>query len=284
MGIDYNKRPSAPQQPPTPPQPPAQPYQQQPPAYPPQQPPAQPYQQPYPPQQPPAQPFQQQPPAQPYQQQPPVQQYQQPPAQAPVSLQKVTLTKSAPSVSLTKQGSTTGQLRINLNWTSGAKKGGFFKRASGVDLDLACLWEFTDGSKGIVQALGNSFQAPRQGQPIIYLDGDDRSGSAVGGENMYIDLGATQNIRRILIFAYIYEGAPNWAAANGVVTVFPTNGPQIEVHLDEADQSALSCAIALFENRGGELVINREVRYIRGAQDKVDEAYGWGLNWKAGRK
>ena len=256
MGIDYNKRPSAPQQPPTPPQPPAQPYQQQPPAYPPQQPPAQPYQQPYPPQQPPAQPYQQQ----------------------------ATLTKSAPSVSLTKQGSTTGQLRINLNWTSGAKKGGFFKRASGVDLDLACLWEFTDGSKGIVQALGNSFQAPRQGQPIIYLDGDDRSGSAVGGENMYIDLGATQNIRRILIFAYIYEGAPNWAAANGVVTVFPTNGPQIEVHLDEADQSALSWAIALFENRGGELVINREVRYIRGAQDKVDEAYGWGLNWKAGRK
>ena len=286
MGIDYTKRPS---QPAAPQQPPAQPYPQQPPAQ--QYPPAQPYQQPpaqpYPQQQ---QPYQQQPPAQqypqqPYPGQPPAQPYQQPPAQPPVSLQKVTLTKSAPSVSLTKQGATSGQLRVNLNWTTGAKKGGFFKRAGGgVDLDLACLWEFTDGSKGIVQALGNSFQAPRQGQPIIYLDGDDRSGSAAGGENMYIDLAATQNIRRILIFAYIYEGAPNWAAANGVVTVFPNNGPQIEVFLDEADQSALSCAIALIENRGGELVINREVRYIRGAQDKVDEAYNWGLNWKAGRK
>ncbi|HMS77342.1 tellurium resistance protein [Gordonia sp. (in: high G+C Gram-positive bacteria)] len=214
-------------------------------------------------------------------QQPPTQQA---PAQPGISLQKVTLTKSAPSVSLAKQGSAVGQLRVNLNWTSGAKKGGFFKRSSGIDLDLACLWEFTDGSKGIVQALGNSFQAPREGKPIILLDGDDRSGSGTGGENMYIDLAATQQIRRILIFAYIYEGAPNWAAANGVVTVFPTNGPQIEVRLDEADQSALSCAIALFENRGGELVVNREVRYIRGAQDKVDEAYNWGLNWKAGRK
>ncbi|MCS3877117.1 tellurium resistance protein [Gordonia amarae] len=274
MGIDYTKRPSqpaAPQQPPAQPYPPQQPPAQQ---YPPTQPYQQPPAQPYPPQQ---QPYPGQPPAQPYQQQPP--------AQAPVSLQKVTLTKSAPSVSLTKQGATTGQLRVNLNWTTGAKKGGFFKRAAGgVDLDLACLWEFTDGSKGIVQALGNSFQAPRQGQPIIYLDGDDRSGSAAGGENMYIDLAATQNIRRILIFAYIYEGAPNWAAANGVVTVFPSSGPQIEVFLDESDQSALSCAIALIENRGGELVINREVRYIRGAQDKVDEAYNWGLNWKAGRK
>jgi tellurite resistance protein TerA len=26
------------------------------------------------------------------------------------------------------------------------------------------------------------------------------------------------------------------------------------------------------------------VRYIRGGQDKVDEAYGWGMNWTAGRK
>ena len=91
-------------------------------------------------------------------------------------------------------------------------------------------------------------------------------------------------IRRILIFAYIYEGTPNWAGANGVVTLFPANGPEIEVRLDEADQSALSCAIALFENRGGELVLNREVRYIRGAQDKVDEAYGWGMNWRGARK
>lgn len=244
MGIDYTKRPKAQPAPPAPPQPPVQPYQQQ-------------------------------PPAQPYQQQPP--------AQAPISLSKVTLTKSAPSVSLTKQGSATGQMRVNLNWTAGSK-GGLFKRSTGVDLDLACLWEFSDGDKGIVQALGNSFQAPYSGQPIIYLDGDDRSGSVTGGENMYIDLSQTHRIRRVLIFAYIYEGAPNWAAANGVVTLFPASGPQIEVRLDESDQGAISCAIALLENRGGDLVINREVRYIRGSQSAVDQAYNWGLTWKAGRK
>ncbi len=218
-------------------------------------------------------------PAAPAQQPPPPQ----PSPQPPVSLQKLTLTKSAPSVSLTKQGSTTGQLRVNLNWTQG-RGGGLFRRSSGVDLDLACLWEFTDGTKGIVQALGNSFQAPRTGNPVIYLDGDDRSGSVAGGENMYIDLSQSQRIRRILIFAYIYEGTPNWASANGVVTVFPQSGPQIEVLLDDATNGAVSCAIALLENRNGELVINREVRYIRGAQDAVDHAYGWGLNWKGGRK
>jgi tellurite resistance protein TerA len=208
-----------------------------------------------------------------------------------VSLSKVTLTKSAPSVSLTKRGATGGQLRVNLQWSTGAapQKKGLFGRLSGgggggIDLDLACLWEFTDGSKGVVQALGNAFQAPYRGTPIIRLDGDDRSGSAAGGENMFIDLARVNEIRRILVFAFIYEGVPNWASADGVVTLFPASGPEIEVRLDESDTGAPTCAIALLENKGGELTVHREVRYIRGGQDKVDQAYNWGMNWTAGRK
>jgi tellurite resistance protein TerA len=207
-----------------------------------------------------------------------------------VSLSKVTLTKAAPSVSLTKRGAAGGQLRVNLQWSTGAapaKKGLFGRLAGpsgGVDLDLACLWEFTDGSKGVVQALGNAFQAPYQGQPIIRLDGDDRSGSNVGGENMFIDLSRVNEIRRILVFAFIYEGVPNWASADGVVTLYPSSGPEIEVRLDEADSGSPTCVIALLENKGGELTVNREVQYIRGGQADVDRAYGWGMEWARGRK
>ncbi|QJY48396.1 TerD family protein [Pseudonocardia broussonetiae] len=220
----------------------------------------------------------------------------QPPAATPpaggggVSLSKVTLTKSAPSVSLTKGGGASGQLRVNLQWSTGAapQKKGLFGRLTGggggVDLDLACLWEFTDGSKGVVQALGNAFQAPYQGAPIIRLDGDDRSGSNVGGENMFIDLSRINEIRRILVFTFIYEGTPNWASADGVVTLFPAGGPEIEVRLDESDPGSPTCVIAMLENRGGELVVNREVRYIRGGQADVDRAYGWGMDWARGRK
>lgn len=206
-----------------------------------------------------------------------------------VSLSKVTLTKSAPSISLTKQGSATGQLRVNLQWSQGQQqKKGFLSRLAGggggVDLDLACLWEFADGSKGVVQALGNAFQAPYNGAPIIRLDGDDRSGSNVGGENMFIDLSRTSEIRRILVFTFIYEGTPNWASADGVVTLHPAQGPEIEVRLDESDPGSPTCVIALLENRGGEIVVNREVRYIRGGQADVDRAYGWGMDWQRGRK
>jgi tellurite resistance protein TerA len=206
-----------------------------------------------------------------------------------VSLSKVTLTKASPSVSLTKRGATGGQLRVNLQWSTGAApKKGLFSRLTGggggIDLDLACLWEFTDGSKGVVQALGNAFQAPYQGAPIIRLDGDDRSGSASAGENMFIDLARVNEIRRILVFAFIYEGVPNWASADGVVTLYPAAGPEIEVRLDEADTGSPTCVIALLENKGGELTVRREVRYIRGGQADVDAAYGWGMKWAPGRK
>ncbi|NLG48195.1 Tellurium resistance [Gordonia sp. (in: high G+C Gram-positive bacteria)] len=199
-----------------------------------------------------------------------------------VNMNKVTLDKSRPSVSLTKRGEVQGNMRVNLNWTQGST-GGFFKRNKGIDLDLAAMYELADGTKGIVQALGNSFGDLNQA-PFIFLDGDDRSGTNSGGENLFINLGQVNAFRRILIFAYIYEGAPNWSAANGLVTLVPTSGPQVEVALDSADDRAISCAVAMLTNVNGEMQVSREVRYIQGAQRAVDEAYGFGMRWTAGRK
>ena len=207
-----------------------------------------------------------------------------------VSLSKVTLTKAAPSVSLTKRGAggraAAGQPAVEHG--RAAEEGpvrqaqrGRRRRSTSTS---ACLWEFSDGSKGVVQALGNAFQAPYQGAPIIRLDGDDRSGSNAAGENMFIDLSRVNEIRRILVFAFIYEGVPNWASADGVVTLYPATGPEIEVRLDEADTGSPTCAIAMLENKGGELVVHREVRYIRGGQADLDRAYGWGMEWTRGRK
>jgi tellurite resistance protein TerA len=228
-----------------------------------------------------------------------------PPQAAPsgptVSLGKVTLTKSAPAVSLSK-GGPGGVLRVNLNWTArpadapGAKpeKGGFLKRMAAtamggggaIDLDLGALYEYSDGSKGVVQALGNAFRDIHTfgPAPIVRLDGDDRSGTNTAGENLFVDLAQERYIRRILVFAFIYQGVPNWAAADAVVTLFPTSGPQIEVRLDESDNQAPMCAIAMLSNTGSGLSVNREVRYIRGGQSHLDQAYGWGMQWAKGSK
>lgn len=207
-------------------------------------------------------------------------------APAGVSLSKVTLTKSTPTVSLTKHGGNRGLMLVNLNWDAKPPAKGLFRKNTELDLDLGCLYEFADGSKGVVQALGNSFRArPRTGnQDLIWLDGDDRSGSVQTGENLFINLEGLSQIKRILVFGLIYEGAANWAAANGITTITPLGAPPIEIHLDDPRDGARICAIALLTNENGELTIRREVNYLNGAQRKLDEAYSWGMNWTAGRK
>ncbi|MCM3297859.1 TerD domain-containing protein [Streptomyces pseudogriseolus] len=214
---------------------------------------------------------------------------------APVQLTKVTLTKAAPSVSLTKQGGTSGSLHVNLNWEvrkqfSGwaAKLGRPVAMHSDLDLDLCALWELTDGRKGVVQALGNAFGSLHQ-PPFIHLDGDDRTGASASGENLTVNLDHKNQFRRILVFVTVYEGARSFADLHATVTLRPQNGAPIDFSLDECTVPSTVCALALITNNGGDLVVRREARYLvpeRGVspQRTVDHAYGWGMNWTPGRK
>jgi tellurite resistance protein TerA len=137
---------------------------------------------------------------------------------------------------------------------------------------------------GVVQALGEAFTSQNAGRPIISLDGDDRSGASTSGQNLRIDLSRAGEIARVLVFAYIYDGVPNWAAADGVVTLYPASGAPVAISLDEPDHKARFCAIALLAHTGGELSVHREVAYLRGGHQELDRAYGWGLSWRPGRK
>ncbi|MFD8565427.1 TerD family protein [Streptomyces sp. NPDC059639] len=218
-----------------------------------------------------------------------------PPAAGPVRLTKVTLTKAAPSVSLAKQGGTSGAMRVNLNWEVrkqfsgwGSKRGRATARHRDLDLDLCALYELTDGRKGVVQALGNAFGSLYQA-PYIHLDGDDRTGGVAAGENLTINLDHKDALRRVLIFVTIYEGARSFADLHATVTLAPLGGAPIDFSLDECTVPSTVCALALITNSGGDLTVQREARYLvpeRGVspQRTVDHAYGWGMNWTPGRK
>ncbi|MBW8816930.1 MAG: TerD domain-containing protein [Streptomyces sp.] len=217
-----------------------------------------------------------------------------PPAQ-PVRLSKVTLTKSAPSVSLAKQGGTSGAMRVNLNWQVrkqfsgwGSKRGRAVAMHADLDLDLCALYELTDGRKGVVQALGNAYGSLHQ-PPYIHLDGDDRTGALASGENLTVNLDHKRDFRRILVFVTIYEGARSFADLHATVTLQPQHGAPIDFSLDECTVPSTVCALALITNTGDDLVVQREARYLvpdRGVspQRTVDQVYGWGMNWTPGRK
>ncbi|MBF0136689.1 MAG: TerD family protein [Magnetococcales bacterium] len=209
-----------------------------------------------------------------------------PPAQSPakVNLSKVTLEKKGESVSLEKKETGYGQIRINLNWSkANTISRGFFGRATkGIDLDLGCFVELTNGFKTVIQALGNRFGTLEE-EPFMQLSGDDRTGENSDGENLLINGNKWSRIKRVLVYAFIYEGAPNWNATDGVVTVHVQNEPPLEVRLTDGRNDRAMCAIAVLENVQGGIKVTKLAEYFRGQSD-MDRQYGWGFQWSAGSK
>ncbi|MCX5201430.1 Tellurium resistance [Streptomyces sp. NBC_00237] len=218
----------------------------------------------------------------------------------------IELTKRHPTVSLGKQGADTGSLRVNLSWRmrtsdiGGRQKhaGNFFSRSFkffqpetvqahtqgvvNVDLDLGCLYELKDGSKGVVQPLGGFF-GDMNGPPYVKLSGDDRFG-APSGETIFINLDHRDEIKRLLVFVYIYDQTPAFDRTHAVVTLYPSNGPRIEIALDERAPQARSCAVFTIESGKEGLTVRREVKFVYGFQAELDRLYGWGLQWGRGYK
>ncbi|MFE9253682.1 Tellurium resistance [Streptomyces sp. NPDC006879] len=218
----------------------------------------------------------------------------------------IELTKRHPTVSLTKQGAVTGNLRVNLSWQMRTSDIGGKPSQSGqllrhpfklfkpeivqahtqgmvnVDLDLGCLYELQNGQRGVVQPLGNLL-GDVNSPPYVKLSGDDRFG-APSGETLFVNLDHADEIKRLLVFCYIYDQTPAFDRTHALVTLYPSNGPRIEIALDERAPQARSCAVLSLEHIKGELIVRREVKFVYGFQAELDRLYGWGLQWGRGYK
>jgi tellurite resistance protein TerA len=175
-------------------------------------------------------------------------------------------------VDLAKKGGTT-LFHVNLNWAKA--------RGSGqADLDLGCMFELLDGRKGVIQALGGNMGSKSR-EPFIYLDQDDRTGASAGGENLYIL--KPESLKRVLIFAYIYEGPVTFTDVDATITIKEPDGSETLMRLDAQPRNLTHCAACLFANHGGTFSIVKEDRYFRG-HEPMDKHFGFGFRWVAGRK
>jgi putative tellurium resistance protein len=199
-----------------------------------------------------------------------------------ISLQK------GQKVNLEKKGSAgLGEILVNLNWNSTPKKQGFLSSllggGEGIDLDLGCLYELKDGRKGAVQALGNAFGSLNN-PPFISLDGDDRTGAAAAGENLRINGDRLSDIKRVLVYTFIYEGVANWKQADATVTIKYPGAEDIVVKMDTFNSSNIMCGLVLFENQNDQTFsVEKIVQFYQGHRE-LDKAFNWGMQWKAGRK
>ncbi len=201
---------------------------------------------------------------------------------------KIVLKNKGDFVKLKPKSGKAGEIQVNLNWHQGQQKsGGFFSKMLGggsgaIDLDLGCLFEMMDGQIGSIQPLGNSFGAFDY-PPYIQHSGDDRTGALASGETLRVNGNYISQIKRILIYSYIYEGVAKWTEADGIVTIKQVGSPPIEVNLDNPRDGQSMCAIALFENMGGAFNVTKVVQYFSSHQ-AMDHAHNWGLRWVAGSK
>jgi tellurite resistance protein TerA len=206
---------------------------------------------------------------------------------AKVNLGKLTLDKrgSVQSVDLRKGDKAgAGRFHVNLNWANPnvGRRRGFFGLSGNdaVDLDLGCMYRLTDGSAGVIQPLGGNYGS-KSSPPYIYLDKDDRTGTAADGENLYLE--RPDLIDKAVLFALIYEGTGNFSTVNGQMLIRDDTGTEILVRLDSPDSHRLFCAVVLITRDSGRNAIAKEERYFAGHK-QCDDHYGFGFRWTAASK
>ncbi len=200
----------------------------------------------------------------------------------------ITLQKSGDShkIDLSKTGSSKQlTVHVNLNWNQQSNQNpGFFTKLLGgnsaPDLDLGCMYETVDGVKGVIQPLGGKFGS-KNSSPYIFLDKDDRTGTATDGENMTIY--KPQTIKRVMFFALIYQGASDFSSVGGQMFFKISNGEEVYLELNNPDSNRTFCAAAMVNNLGSQITILKEERYFSGHQE-ADKFYRFGFNWVAGSK
>lgn len=217
------------------------------------------------------------------------------PAAAPpspsVNLSKITLTKNQSSINLQKKDDF-GKISINLNWNQRPdnsempKKGRlsdlFKQHSKGIDLDVGAMIHLKNGKKTLIQALGKRFGSLNTA-PYVLLREDDRTGQSMDGEWLDINGAQWAQIEEVFIFAFIYDGVPNWAQTDGVVTMHVPGQPPIETRLTEGANAKPMCAIARLVNKQGSINVERINQYFGGHKD-MDQAFGWGFSWQKARK
>ncbi len=163
--------------------------------------------------------------------------------------------------------------------------GRFFKKVAkvGVDLDIGCLYELQDGTRGSIQAFGEKFGSYNN-PPYVSLSGDERTGDAEGHDEYMLVNGAKwSEIKRMLVYIYIYKGAPSWSEIKPQVVIDVPGENDLYVTLGAHDDALCLCAVGELENIRGGIKLTNRTEYFPG-HEEMDRAFGYGLSWEDGRK
>lgn len=194
-------------------------------------------------------------------------------------------------INLEKTDSFKGEIKINLDWS----KGGLFSKFlnGAIDLDLGCFYELKNGKKMLIDGLqfskgrgGARNQQTNQGcytmEPFIWHMGDDRGGSS-SGENILVNPSGVSQIKRIVVYTFIFEGVAKWSQTNAVVKVSVPGNEDVIVEMGKQSSDKRFCAIAELDFNGNSIDVKKLVTF-HDNHSSCDRTYGWGFNYSPGSK
>lgn len=174
-----------------------------------------------------------------------------------------------------------GAIVIQLSWSNNAP----------VDLDLGCYYELRNGKRKLIDALqfgdgdgGPKDQITKQGcytnPPYIWHTGDDRGNNDSSKETIIVNAKGILYIRRIIVYAYIYDGVAKWNLTDAVVKVTIPHQQPINVQMGEVNDNRRFCAIAQLDfDKDSSITVKRLVSFHNSHSD-CDIQYGWGFNYR----
>lgn len=157
------------------------------------------------------------------------------------------------------------------------------KKPADIDLDLGILYELQDGTKGAIQAFGDTMGSYNTA-PYLSLSGDERAGNAPGDDE-FIHLNGREwpKFKRLLVYVYIYKGAMDWAQVKPQIHLRIPNEKQMVVTLSSHHKGLGLCAIAGIENVRDGMKVTNHTEYFPGHAE-MDRAFGYGIEWTGGEK
>lgn len=202
------------------------------------------------------------------------------------------LSSSGQSTVINPREDSFGTIRIGAAWDNiiVEQSKGFLDRfvkkvvkKQGVDIDLGCLYELQDGTRGCIQAFGE-LMGDFAEAPFITLSGDERTGDKPG-EDEFLRVNGAQwdKIKRILIYAYIYAGNACWGDIKPQMQISIPGEHPVVVMPSVAKSELAVCAIATMENVRNGMRLTNHSEYFPG-HDEMDRAFGFGIQWTDGQK
>lgn len=196
-------------------------------------------------------------------------------------------------INLEKGSAPKGEIIINLDWS----QGGIFQKmfSKPIDLDLGCFYELRDGSKKLIDGLqfsrgrgGSRDRQTNQGcytmKPYIWHQGDDRGTSSSSGEIILVNPQGINDIKRIIVYTFIFEGVAKWSETNAVVKVKVPGQEEIIVEMGQQTSNKRFCAIAELDFGGDNSITVKKLISFHDSHSDCDRMYGWGFNYKPGSK